>query len=265
MGLNTKTVSADAISTSQNNYQPLVSTVATSGTFIRLNPTTALNITGLDVATVIGSGTSDGAVITLLNVGSGAVTFKHQNASSSAANRLITGNAGDLVVGVGQSVSFQYDPVATRWATTSATTALTGGAGTVGPGTTGAISKFTASSTIGDSIITESSGVVTVSGSLRVQQGDIYHKAPTTTTTSLYQEAENTGGGAYGLKSVGIAVWDSSTLWSGTKLGLDAGTVILQGRGDNTAGNVGIGVTSPASKLDWQCRHPSGPSSFWEK
>ena len=70
---------------------------------------TARSITG------IAAGTS-GLAILLINVGTFALALKHQNASSSAANRITVPWAGDCVLAAnGGAVVLVYDSTSTTW------------------------------------------------------------------------------------------------------------------------------------------------------
>lgn len=78
---------------------------------IRMNNTTTTStIRGLKAGT-------DGQRVTIVSVGTGEVDFAHQNAGSSAANRLInyvTSGITPLAAGVG-TATYQYDGTTSRW------------------------------------------------------------------------------------------------------------------------------------------------------
>jgi hypothetical protein len=80
-----------------------------TGDIFRVAGTAARNITG------IAAGTS-GLAILLVNVGSFALTLKHQSASSTAANRFTVPWAGDCVLAAsGGAVVLVYDSTSSTW------------------------------------------------------------------------------------------------------------------------------------------------------
>jgi hypothetical protein len=80
-----------------------------TGDVFRVAGTAARNITG------IAAGTS-GLAILLINVGSFALTLKHQSASSTAANRFTVPWAGDCVLSAsGGAVVLVYDATSSTW------------------------------------------------------------------------------------------------------------------------------------------------------
>jgi len=97
------TASPTQLSASANNYAGL------TGDINRTSSSSAVNITG------IAAGTSGEAKL-LVNVGSFAITLKHQSASSTAANRLIVPWAGDYVMdAAGGAALIVYDATDSRW------------------------------------------------------------------------------------------------------------------------------------------------------
>jgi hypothetical protein len=80
-----------------------------TGDVFRVAGTAARNVTG------IAAGTS-GLAILLVNVGSFALTLKHQSASSTAANRFTVPWAGDCVLAAsGGAVVLVYDSTSSTW------------------------------------------------------------------------------------------------------------------------------------------------------
>jgi hypothetical protein len=80
-----------------------------TGDVFRVAGTAARNITG------IAAGTS-GLAILLVNVGTFALTLKHQNASSAATNRITVPWAGDCVLAAnGGAVVLVYDSTSSTW------------------------------------------------------------------------------------------------------------------------------------------------------
>jgi len=87
-----------------NNYAG-----AAGRTWVRL----AANALG---STVTGfTGGVDGALMIVLNLGSGSLTLSHQNTGSSAANRMITTTGLDVVLTTDGIASFIYDSGTSRW------------------------------------------------------------------------------------------------------------------------------------------------------
>ena len=79
-----------------------------TGDVFRISSSAAVNVTGI----VAGS---SGQSILLTNVGSNAITFKHQSTSSTAANRLLIPWGGDCVIPADSSAVLAYDGTTSRW------------------------------------------------------------------------------------------------------------------------------------------------------
>lgn len=80
-----------------------------TGDIFRVSASAARNITG------VVAGTSGQAVL-LVNVGTFAITLKHQSTSSAAANRLVVPWAGDYVMAAnGGAALLVYDATDSRW------------------------------------------------------------------------------------------------------------------------------------------------------
>lgn len=91
------------LSADQNNY------TLPAADIVRLDASAARNVTGFV------AGTSGQAVL-LINVGSHAITLKHQSASSTDVNRIVVPWAGDLVLAAsGGAAVLIYDNTAQRW------------------------------------------------------------------------------------------------------------------------------------------------------
>lgn len=96
-------VSPSQITASQNNYNP------GTGDIFRISSDAARDITGL-------AGGASGRAILLVNVGSHAITLKHQSGSSDAANRIVTQWAGDNAIAAsGGAAVLLYDGTTERW------------------------------------------------------------------------------------------------------------------------------------------------------
>ncbi len=90
-----------AIVANQNDY------VLTGSAFQRLNCTTASDITG--IAPPTGGAHVDGRMIRLVNVGTATVTLKHNDAASTAANRMYRHNETNLNLTVNEWADLVYD------------------------------------------------------------------------------------------------------------------------------------------------------------
>lgn len=76
---------------------------------LRCTNATALTITGL-------TNGAKGQYLTIISAGAGTVSLSDQNASSTAANRLITGESATVTLGAGiDSVGLVYDNTTLRW------------------------------------------------------------------------------------------------------------------------------------------------------
>lgn len=93
---------ATQITGDQNNYAPA------TASFLRISSDAARNITGLLAG-------MDGEQRVFLNVGSYAITLKHESASSTAANRFTCATAADIAIGAGSIVALVYDGTSARW------------------------------------------------------------------------------------------------------------------------------------------------------
>lgn len=91
--------------------------VATTATIAALSSTYAVvHFTGSTTTEV--QGIASGSVskkILLWNRSTAAVTLKHQNGSATAANRIITPNAGDITLNANWAVELTYDSTQSRW------------------------------------------------------------------------------------------------------------------------------------------------------
>lgn len=94
-------VTPTTLSASQTDYNP------GPGDIYRLSASVAVNLTGW-------TAWSDGSVKLLVNVGSYAITLKHQSTSSSASNRFITPTTGDYVISPGGSAIIYWDATDSR-------------------------------------------------------------------------------------------------------------------------------------------------------
>lgn len=95
-------VSPAQITADQNNYNP------GTGSFHRLSTDAARTITGF-VAEATGS------PMFIANVGAFNLVIANESASSTAANRVITGTGADVTLNPDDSAIFLYDGASARW------------------------------------------------------------------------------------------------------------------------------------------------------
>lgn len=76
----------------------------------RISSNSNINITGLAPVSTV-----DGKELLLINVGSNVITFKHQDAGSSAANRIICTTGADIALSANEAVEAIYDSTTSRW------------------------------------------------------------------------------------------------------------------------------------------------------
>lgn len=95
-------VSPAQITADQNDYAP-----GSPGVW-RLSSDAPWNVTGILAG-------QDGQAIRIVNVGANAITLKHQNAGSSAANRLICTGAADIALAADEGALGWYDLTTARW------------------------------------------------------------------------------------------------------------------------------------------------------
>ncbi|MBL7998581.1 MAG: hypothetical protein JNL32_08100, partial [Candidatus Kapabacteria bacterium] len=96
--------SPTAYASNQNN----LALVSGGNSLYRISASSAIDITGL-VAD------ADGRQITIVNVGSNAITLKVQSASSTAGNRFILRSNGDAVLNTDDMITLVYDNTTGRW------------------------------------------------------------------------------------------------------------------------------------------------------
>ena len=125
------------ITANQNNY------ALPSADIVRLSSDATRVITGFQA--------DAGAVVTLYNVGSFDIRIDHEDAASTAANRVTSATGADVVISPNDSITLAYDNVSSRWRTAGAVkAAVTSGA---------AVYEFTRTSAPADA--TGSSGLYT--------------------------------------------------------------------------------------------------------
>ena len=145
--------------------------VTAAGTINGQTISSSANFTGsLAVATTVTAGGN-------LTVSGGTGTFG--TASQAGAAILYDGSSNTATIqtaALGQNTTYLLPDPGTSTATFCLTTGNCAGlgGGITGSGTTGRIAKFTASGSIGDSILTETSGLISVAGSINISTGSTY-------------------------------------------------------------------------------------------
>lgn len=101
-------ISPAQIIADQNDYAP---TNGVAASIWRLTSDAARSITGITAG-------NSGQRLTILNVGSFALTFVNDSGLSTAANRILTGSGSDLTIASDGVIRLVYDASASRWRTT---------------------------------------------------------------------------------------------------------------------------------------------------
>lgn len=89
---------------------------------VSLGTVSAVRYNGAGTATftgIVAGSNVAGQVLILHNASASALTVSNQSASSTAANRIITGTGSDLAMTTNTSATLQYDGTASRWRVTS--------------------------------------------------------------------------------------------------------------------------------------------------
>ncbi len=97
-----------AMATVENNYA-LSGSGGSTRSFVRLTPNAANTvITGF-------ADPVEGRWLILVNLGAGTITISHQDAASTAANRIITSTGAAVVLSADDTATFIYDATTARW------------------------------------------------------------------------------------------------------------------------------------------------------
>ena len=154
------------LTANQNNYE------IGNGTHFRISSDAARTITGF-------TGGVSGKVLALSNNGSNIITLANQNASSGAANRILTGIATDYNINADETIFLIYDDTTARWRLIGSTLKV---AVTITPvGTTG---NQTINKIAGRVNIAAAGTTVTVTNSLVTADSIVLAVAATNDTTA---------------------------------------------------------------------------------
>ena len=85
-------------------------TLSTSASYFRISSTMNTNVTG-----IVSLGVSDGRLLIIVNVGTNTITLKHEDASSSPANRFDLPGGSDVILGSRGTATMIYDGADARW------------------------------------------------------------------------------------------------------------------------------------------------------
>jgi hypothetical protein len=99
------------ITSNQNDY----AMGNANATVVYINSDAARNITGIASSLGTGTNNTEGQRHRLINNGSFAITLKHEDGASTAANRFLTTTAADVVLAANQACDIDYDATAARW------------------------------------------------------------------------------------------------------------------------------------------------------
>ena len=238
---------------------------------VAIGTSSALRYNGTAVATFTGiAAGANGQILYLHNPSAYTLTLSNQNASSSAANRIVTGTGADLPVPSNTSVTMQYDATASLWRVTGSSNAATSlpagsntqvqfnnagafgassnfvwdntngrlGIGTATPGTTFGIYGNTGGYT--DEMTITNAGGLGISG----VAPDVLTLATLGSNSSVYGWLNSSGliesQAANGLI---LSAYATGGITFQTGIRNTAMTI-------NSSSNVGIGTTTPQNKLD---------------
>jgi hypothetical protein len=228
---------------------------------VSLGSATSVRYTGSGVATFRGivAGAS-GQVLHLHNGSTSTLTLANQSASDTTyANQIVTGTGSDLSLSANSAVILQYDATATNSNGASGAWRVIGGSSGSGSAPTGSgaanyMAYWTGTTTLGTANVYYSSGNVGIGTTgpgtkLHVFGGAASINNGTMASANEYLDLMTTD---YGpsvpylyIKPSSGPTWNIG-LWNGTNA---TGTINLSATTVTTAGNVGIGTTSPQMPL----------------
>jgi hypothetical protein len=204
-----------------------------------LGAASLVRLTGASTQTITGvAGGADGRILTIVNAAAQSATLSNEGGTSTAANRIITGTAGDIALPAGATITLVYDAGASRWRV-SGTVAATGGSGV---NTIGAVDSQTKSA----------NGAVISGTNLYLQTADIDDIGLVSIAAQTFNGVKTfddglvvTTGGAT-ITAGGLTVTAGGADVAGGNLTVDTDTLFV----DATNNRVGIGDATPDYKLD---------------
>ena len=104
--LNFSPSSPSQITADTNDYA--IPTLTSARHVLRLSTDASRTLTGLAL-------TQDGDALWIVNIGSNDLILAHENASSSAANRIISSTGADLTLNANEAAFLWYDTTTARW------------------------------------------------------------------------------------------------------------------------------------------------------
>lgn len=112
----TGTSTMSVLSANQDNY-----TLPVNKTMYRVSSNTPVDITGISV-----TGGNNGLRIIIKNIGSNAITLKHEDDGSLSQNRFSFAPGVDIVLGIDQPIELIYDTDGARWNVNATFTGVSG-------------------------------------------------------------------------------------------------------------------------------------------
>jgi hypothetical protein len=98
-------ISPAQLTANTNNWAP---TGLSGASVIRVSTDASRNVTGI-------TGGADGRLLMVQNIGSFDLVLTHEDAASTAANRIVCPSATNLTIPASSSAILQYDPTSSRW------------------------------------------------------------------------------------------------------------------------------------------------------
>lgn len=176
-----------SISTQKFDVASAATITALSSTysFVKLTGATATELQGITAGTTA-------IRLVIYNASSADLTVKHENAGASASNRIITPDAGDVIVASSSSVEFLYDISDSRWRVIS----TSGGGGTggdafqenigTGDGVTTSFGPLTQTPTSEDAIAVFVNGLVQDTANWSLSGADIVFSIAPAAASDIY-------------------------------------------------------------------------------
>lgn len=159
---------------------------------------------------------SDGQLLEIINTGSNPLVLVNESVSATAPEyRILTPLGTDVTLSAKQGVQLFYDAISARWRVVSGTGSNIFAGPVGGSGTTNAIPKWTAATTLGDSALTDDGTTAAITGRAVTIDNQVSGVARVRSVSTTPLTVERYGNDSSGL-TVGIAKSRHSTLGSHT-------------------------------------------------